>query len=105
MDTVVLDSWDGVDSVLDFNTTDDTLDISALISGAFGVESEEGDFVRFTAITNDQNEIVGATVEVDQDGEGGDFDFEQVATLTFDQPVSQIVINTVFQSEGGEVIG
>ncbi|WP_394700966.1 Ig-like domain-containing protein [uncultured Cohaesibacter sp.] len=75
-DTFVMETGGGVDSLLDFDSDEDQIDISDLLAAAFAPSTPES-FVYAQAMADGS----GAALYVDADGSGNLHGFEQVAQL------------------------
>ncbi len=91
---------DQTPAITGFNPESDMLDISRLLNPAYMGDDAE----LYVNITADFNGVDydSATVSVDADGAGSG-GFEEVVTLSFDDSVSNVVLNIVFDQTGETV--
>ncbi|MCG6858672.1 MAG: Ig-like domain-containing protein [Salaquimonas sp.] len=95
---------DAPDLITDFNTDEDSLDISRLLTAAFDTGNPDA-FVQITASTvaSDDGPKTVVHVSVDADGPGGDAAMQVAATAIVNDNPEDVVMNIVFDDAGHSV--
>ncbi|MFZ1813708.1 MAG: Ig-like domain-containing protein [Rhizobiaceae bacterium] len=98
-DTFILDSLDfgdseGGDYIEDFSIDDDVLDISGLIEGTYS--GNPLDYV--DAYFNGSASYFSVNIMIDADGTGTEADFQDAVYADFSEPISETVLNIVFEA-------